>query len=85
MNLKNKANKALGRLGLYYETQWGALGAAISVVEQFGYSVEEFLAVPVSYETSTRYHLATNDPKTFLHLHIYRMPSGRYELTAYLN
>jgi hypothetical protein len=80
----------------YFKYLRGAVRQAVVMAESRGYKVDEnHLALHfdfggVSYETtkSASIRLFTergNEAKKMLHISIYRMPSGTYELTSYLN
>jgi hypothetical protein len=43
----------------------------------------DYVNTAVPYDRTVSLLLATSDPNVFVHVSIYRMPSGRYELVAY--
>ena len=78
----------------YFENQSSALNEVFQHVQSKGYSVNEpdnLWTEHVSYGTTVHYNLpliktSTGNPaRKWLHIALYRMDSGRYELTHYLN
>jgi hypothetical protein len=78
----------------YFETQAAALEFAFTNARDRGYTViepENLWAEHVAYGTTVRYSLPLNVAKTgnparkWMHISLYRMDSGRYELTFYLS
>jgi hypothetical protein len=75
---------------IYYETQVEALDAAISQVPA-KFEIHQGPTEHVNYETYVKYAWdltirETGMPtKKCLIITLYRMPSGRYELTNYIN
>jgi len=76
----------------YFETQNAALQCADNMAIAKGYSPQypEHLWVEhVAYGTNTKYTIPMltsrgNPAKKHLHISLYRMDSGRYELTTWL-
>ena len=78
----------------YFETQSSALNEAFEKAQAKGYTVNEpnrIWTEHVSYGTTVHYHLpliktSTGNPaRKWLHISLYRMDSGKYELTYYFN
>jgi hypothetical protein len=80
---------------LYYKTLGDAIDAAVNMAENKGYEVDDhelfvqFGTGGIRYEEtkSAEISLLKNGKpqKEALHISIYRMPSGNYELTTYIN
>jgi hypothetical protein len=87
-NTKNKPN-------LYHATLSGAIDAAINMAENKGYEIDEhtlfteFGTGGIGYnetKTATIPLFKNDEPqREALSITIYRMPSGKYELTTYIN
>jgi len=75
----------------YHDSQAAALDAATEYAESKGYEVvtDSFWADKVDYGKTVKYHLELKkdgkEQKKMLHISLYRMESGKYELTAYIN
>jgi hypothetical protein len=79
---------------IYHDTMSQAIDAAIEYAESKGYGVmtEEESGIiwePIGYETyqTKLYHIYKENivSKKCLNISLYRMPSGKYELTTYIN
>ncbi len=76
----------------YFETQQAALHHADLMATSKGYSPQypdHIWTEHVSYGTTVKYHIPMLtrggfSAKKYLHISLYRMDSGRYELTTYL-
>ncbi len=76
---------------IYHETLSDAIAAGIAEALPKGHVAGDFTAEPMSYETSQRIQIPLvadqlampRKVKTGIYLYLYRMPSGRYEATAY--
>ena len=78
----------------YFQSQVQALAAAEQFANQCGYDVvypDYIWAEHIGYEKYHDYHFPLvvrktgNAAKQWLHIVLYRMPSGDYELVTYLN
>jgi hypothetical protein len=78
----------------YFETQAAALDFTFTNVKDRGYTVNEPQSIwteHVAYGTTVHYNLPLivtrtgNPAHKWLHIALYRMDSGRYELTFYLS
>jgi hypothetical protein len=76
----------------YFETQSEALQCVFNSIENTKYEVklpESIWTEHVAYGSTTRYSLPLivtktgNPAKKWLHISLYRMDSGKYELTYY--
>lgn len=83
-----RANKALAAAGKhYYETQGEAINAVQEALVSAGYHYwkpENESWGHIAYETNKSYNIALRDG-AMLHISMYRMPSGRYELVAHVS
>ena len=77
---------------IYHETMSEAIQAAKEYAEQKGYTIGDHYGLDwqaMQYETyQTRLYILYKDDKQSkktLNISLYRMPSGRYELTTYIN
>jgi len=76
----------------YFETQNAALQYADQMAKDKGYTPEypeHLWAEHVNYDTTVKYHIPLitkkgNYARKFLHIVLYRLDSGRYELTTFL-
>ena len=76
---------------MYYETLWAAIKASTDAIPHghaINHSELRDAFEPMSYETSQTRNipletLVSRNRRSVLHISIYRMHSGRYELTAY--
>jgi len=76
----------------YFETQQAALHCADQMATKRGYIPQypdNIWTEHVNYGTTVRYHIPMltkkgNLAKKYLHIVLYRMDSGRYELTTFL-
>jgi len=78
----------------YLESQSAALNEAYTNAQSKGYTVNEpnnIWTEHVHYGTTVQYNLpliktSTGNPaRKWLHINLYRMDSGKYELTYYFN
>jgi len=76
----------------YFETQSGAIESAQDYALNKGYEADmaSFYPVHIKYGETANYHveLSKNDKPVknkMLHISLYRMDSGKYELTNYIN
>ena len=78
----------------YFDTQSAALEIPFQAANDRGYDVEEpqhLWTEHVAYGTTVRYNIPLKVQKTgnyakkWLHITLYRMDSGKYELTYYFN
>lgn len=83
-----RANKALAAAGRhYYETQGEAINAVQEALVSAGYHYwkpENESWDHIAYETNKSYNIGLRDG-LMLHISVYRMPSGRYELVAHVS
>lgn len=86
-------NEAITESDIYYETLNAALDAAVEKARVKGYEVDQdelfqFGIGGISYGQSKRYTFSLTQngqpSRRVLVVSIYRMPSGRYELTSYV-
>jgi hypothetical protein len=76
---------------IYHETMYKAIQEAIRLATLKGYTVHEesITLEPISYETSRTiiYPIEKNGKmqRKCMNVTLYRMPSGKYELTTYIN
>ena len=88
--MKTAANNTRTNRTIYYETQAAALEAAISQVPA-KFEVHTGMTEHVNYGTYVKYawNLIIRETGIMsvksLIITLYRMPSGRYELTNYIN
>jgi ureidoglycolate hydrolase len=76
----------------YFDLQRQALDKAYEYAEGKGYEViepENFWVEHINYGTTGKYHLELRKDgkvqKKMLHISLYRMDNGKYELTQYIN
>jgi hypothetical protein len=73
---------------IYFSSQAQALEAATDRAQAKGFVVGTIPADHVAYETTRKYHVELTKEeklqKKMLHISLYRMPSGSYELTDYI-
>jgi len=67
----------------YFETLSEINSLLDRAAAQAGLSMVDYVNTAVPYDRTVSLLLATSDPNVFVHVSVYRMPSGRYELVAY--
>lgn len=67
----------------YFETLSDINSLLDRAAAQAGLSMVDYVNTAVPYDRTVSLLLATSDPNIFVHVSVYRMPSGRYELVAY--
>ncbi len=80
-----KVNSALYDIGTKY---WGTMGEAFRAIDTALVSngFEETNGAKQTAGTGTTFHACVDEEmNSWLHISWYRMPSGRYEVTAYVN
>ena len=91
---RSMVKSTTGNMAEYYNIQAHALSAAFEMAQRRGYTPIEpdrLWAEHVGYGETVRYGFSLrvnrtgNMAKKCLWISLYRMPSGRYELTTYLS
>jgi hypothetical protein len=82
------------KIDSYFQTQASALDATVSAADEMGYIIkypDRIWAEHVNYGHTVKYSFPLivkktgNHAKKRLHITLYRMDSGSYELTYYFN
>ena len=85
--LDRKVRKIMDYLDRYGKGYFETLSEINSLLDraaaQAGLSMVDYINTAVPYDRTVSLLLATSDPNIFVHVSVYRMPSGRYELVAY--
>lgn len=94
ITLKGEIMGKAKNIEVYYDTMSEAINAAIERANSKGFTIADEIEdniqwEPMQYETyQTKLYTLYKDniqSKKALNISLYRMPSGRYELTTYIN
>lgn len=82
MKISRKTREAVATIATYHDTKGSFVSKLTDVLDAAGLEVDEFINMPGD-DGRTRLLIAGYDNVVFCSL--YRMPSGRYEFTAYIS